>query len=51
MSKIPTLGLFTVFSLHILLIKNSTTIRYLVSTIWVLKYYSEITNGPNTEYE
>ena len=31
--------------------KKSRTIRYLVTTIWVFTYYSEITNGPNTEYE
>ena len=48
---ILTWGLFTVFSTHILLIKNSRTIRYSVTTIRVFKYYSEITNGPNTEYE
>ena len=28
--------------------KNSRTIRYLVTTIWVFEYYLEITNGPNT---
>ena len=48
---IPTWGLFTVFSTHILLIKNSRTIRYLVTTIQVFKYYSKITNGLNTNYE
>ena len=36
------------FSTHILLIKNSRTIRYSVTTIWLLEYYLEITNGPNT---
>ena len=42
---------FLVCFLHILLIKNSRTIWYLVTTIWVFKYYLEITNGPNTEHE
>ena len=46
---IPTWGLFTVFSIHILLIKNSRTIQYLVTTIWVFKYYSKITNRLNTK--
>ena len=46
---IPTWGVFTFFiHICILLIKNSRTIRYSVTTIWVFEYYSEITNGPNT---
>ena len=36
------------FSIHILLIKNFRTIQYSVTTIQVFEYYSEITNGPNT---
>ena len=36
------------FFIHILLYENSITIRYLVTTIWVFEYYSEITYGPNT---
>ena len=48
---IPTWGLFTVFSIQkILLLKNSKTIWYLVTTIRVFKYYLEIKNGLNTEY-
>ena len=35
------------FSTHILLIKNSRTIWYSVTTIRVFEYYLEITNGPN----
>ena len=35
-------------SILILLCKNSWTIWYSVTTIQVFKYYSEITNGPNT---
>ena len=42
-------GFSLCFSIHILLINNSRTIRYSVTTIQVFKYYSEITNGPNTE--
>ena len=34
----------------ILLLKNSKTIWYLVTTIRVFKYYLEIKNGLNTEY-
>ena len=34
-----------------LLLKNSRTIQYLLKTIHVFKYYSEITNGSNTEYK
>ena len=48
---IPTWGLFTVFSIHILFIKNSRTIWYLVTTIWVFEYYLEITNELNIEYK
>ena len=40
--------LFSVFLIHILLYEKSITIWYLVTTIWVFEYYSEITNGPNT---
>ena len=33
---------------HILLYEKSITIQYLVKTVRVFEYYSEITNGPNT---
>ena len=31
--------------------KSAHFIWYSVTTIWVFEYYSEITYGPNTEYE
>ena len=48
---VPKLKIFTEFFIHFLLYKDSKTIRYLVITIRVFEYYSEITNRPNTEYE
>ena len=41
------LKLNEVFFMQILIYENSITIWYSVTTIWVFKYYSEITNGPN----
>ena len=43
--------MFSVFVIHILLYEKSVTIWYSVTTIQDFKYYLEITNGPNTEYE
>ena len=40
--------LFFVFLIHIFLYEKSITIWYSVTTIWVLEYYLEISNGPNT---
>ena len=45
---VPKLKIFTEFFIHFLLYKDSKTIRYLVITIRVFEYYSEITNRPNT---
>ena len=41
--------LFSVFYTHLAQWKFYITIWYSVTTIWVLDYYLEISNGPNTD--